>query len=89
MKHLSSLFERYQKILIPPQASVEKRTAEIICEITPLQVTQKQVAYNVGTKTLSLQVPSIIKSELQHHKVAILKQLEQELGVKNCPKVLL
>ena len=89
MKKLSLLFERYQKILVPPQASVEKRTAEIICEITPLQVTAAQVHYSVGTKTISLQVPSVLKSELQRHKTAILGRLEQEMGVKNCPKTIL
>lgn len=89
MKKISSLFERYQKILVPPQASVEKRVAEIICETTPLTIRPDQVFYSVGSKTISLQVPSVLKSELQHYKGAILQQLETEMGVKNSPKVML
>lgn len=89
MKKLGSLFERYQKILVPPQASVEKRVAEIITEITPFTVEQKQVTYSVANKTVSLQVPSILKSELQHHKEEILQRLTTEMGVKNSPKIIL
>lgn len=89
MKKLGSLFERYQKILIPPQASVEKRVAEIICEITPLQIKAEQVKYTVSNKTISLQVPSVLKSELQHQKTAILDRLVSEMGVQNAPKVIL
>lgn len=89
MKHLGSLFDRYRKILVPPQASVEKRVAEIICEITPLTITKEQVSYSVGSKTIVLKVPSILKSELQHHKTAILGRLESEMGIKNSPKVIL
>jgi hypothetical protein len=89
MKKLSSLFERYQKLLVPPQASVEKRVAEIICEITPLQIKPEQVSYSVGSKTISLKVPSILKSELQHHKATILTRLESEMGIKNSPKTIL
>ena len=89
MKHVGSLFENFQKRFTPPQASVEKRVAEIVCEMTPLTITQEQVSYSVGSKTISLKVPSILKSELQHHKTAILGRLQEEMGVKNAPKVLL
>ncbi len=89
MKHLGSLFARYQKILVPPQASVEKRVAEIVCEITPFEITKEQVSYSVGNKTIALKVPSVLKSELQHHKTAILSRLEGEMGIKNAPKVIL
>lgn len=89
MKHLSSLFDRYRKVLVPPQATVEKRVAELVCEITPFSITAEQVAYSVPTKTISLKVPSILKSELQHHKTAILGRLEGEMGKQNAPKVIL
>lgn len=89
LKKISSLFERYQKILIPPQASVEKRVAEILTEITPLTITADQVTYTVSSKTISLQVPSILKSEIQHHKAAVLERLVGEMGVKNAPKTIL
>jgi len=89
MKHVSSLLESFQKRFTPPQASVEKRVSEIICELTPLTVTPEQISYSVGSKTVSLKVPSILKSELQHHKTAILGRLETEMGIKNSPKVIL
>jgi len=86
MKHVGTLFERYRRLLVPPQASVEKRVAEIICEITPLTVNSDQISYSVGSKTISLKLPSILKSELEHHKTAILGRLEAEMGIKNSPK---
>ena len=89
MKHVSSLLASFQKRFTPPQASVEKRVAEIICEITPLQIKPEQVKYTVSNKTISLQVPSVLKSELQHQKTAILDRLVSEMGVKNAPKVIL
>ena len=89
MKHVSSLLENFQKRFTPPQASVEKRVAEIICEITPLTIKPEQVSYSVGSKIISLKVPSIIKSELQHHKATILGRLESEMGIKNSPKTIL
>lgn len=89
MKHVGSLFESFQKRFKPPQASVEKRVAEIICEITPLIITADQVSYSVGSKTITFKLPSILKSELQHHKPAILDRLQAEMGVINAPKVIL
>jgi len=89
MKHVGSLFENFQKRFTPPQASVEKRVAEIICEITPLTIKPEQVKYSVGTKTISLQVPSVLKSELQHQKTAILDRLVGEMGIKNAPKTII
>lgn len=89
LKKIDSLLANFQKRFTPPQASVEKRVAEIICEITPLQIKPEQVKYSVGTKTISLQVPSVLKSELQHQKTAILDRLVGEMGVKNAPKNIL
>ena len=89
MKHVGSLFENFQKRFVPPQASVEKRVAEIICEITPLIITAEQVTYAVTSRTVSLKIPSILKSELQHQKTAILDRLVSEMGVKNAPKNIL
>jgi len=87
-KHLSTILEKFQKRFTPPQASVEKRVAELICELTPLTVTADQITYSVPSRTISIQVPSILKSELQHHKTAILGRLEKEMGVTNCPKTI-
>ena len=89
MKPLGSLFTRYQALLVPPQASVEKRVAAIICELTPLTITSAQITYSVASRTITLKVPSIIKSELQHYKMLILERLQQEMGAKNAPTTIL
>ena len=89
MKHVGSLFENFQKRFKPPQASVEKRVAEIICEITPLTITPEQVSYTIASRTISLKIPSILKSELQNQKTAILDRLVSEMGVKNAPRTIL
>ena len=88
-KHLSTILEKFQKRFTPPQASVQRRVAELICELTPLKVTSEQITYSVASKTITLKLPSILKSELQHHKPAILQRLEQEMGIKNAPKTIL
>jgi len=88
MKHVGSLFENFKKRFTPPQASVEKRVSELICELTPLTIKPEQIKYSVGSKTISLQVPSVLKSELQHYMKNILQRLESEMGRQNCPKTI-
>lgn len=89
MKSVGDLFEKYKTRFKAPQASVEKACAEAINEVTGFKVTQAQVTYTVATKTISLQVPSVLKSELKFHHAAIMERLERELGRDGCPKVIL
>ncbi|MEY3783910.1 MAG: hypothetical protein RLZZ230_232 [Candidatus Parcubacteria bacterium] len=89
MKQIGDLFERYRTRIKAPQASVEKVCVEVINEVTGYSVTLKQVTYTVSTRTLSIQVPSILKSELKFHYSEILRILKTRLGADGSPKVIL
>lgn len=82
---LGNLLERYKRILVPPQASVEKEAIAVIKEVTNITLTTTQVSYTVGTRTLAIVAPSLIRSELKTHHGAIMKELQHRLGVKNAP----
>lgn len=89
MKRVGDLFDRYTTRFKAPQASVEKECIAVIKQVTGFELTSSQVSYTVSTKTISLRVPSILKSELQFHHQVILQELENRLGKDGCPKVLL
>ncbi len=89
MKRLGDLFEKYRSRLKAPQASVEKACVEVIYEVTGFELKVEQVSYTVSTRTISLQVPSILKSELRFHHKSILDKLDEKLGKEGSPKVIL
>jgi UDP-2,3-diacylglucosamine pyrophosphatase LpxH len=88
MKRMGDLFEKYKTRFKAPQASVEKECIAVIKELTGFELTTTQVVYTVTTRTISLRVPSILKSELRFHQQAILAELENRLGKGGCPTVL-
>ena len=80
MKRVGDLFEKYRLKIKAPQASVEKACVEVVKEVTGFDIKPDQVTYTVSTETLSLQVPSVLKSELRFYNKEILKKLSC------CPK---
>ena len=86
---LSSCYQHYKRTLKPPQASVEKEVIVVVADVTGITLKSEQLTYTPATKTIALQVPSIIKTELRKHQAAILKQLQHNLGAENAPKVVL
>lgn len=89
MKRIGDFFEKYRSRFRAPQASVEKACAEVILEVTGFEVTVEQITYTVNTRTVSLQIPSILKSELKFHHESILKKLTDQLGREGAPKTIL
>lgn len=89
MTRVGDLFLKYQTTLQAPQASVEKACVVAIKEVAGFVVSQDCVTYTVATRTISLRVPSVLKSELQFYTEKILARLEQELGAKSVPKTVL
>jgi hypothetical protein len=85
MKRLGDLFERYRTRIKAPQASVEKECLVIIKELTQFDLQLSQVEYTVSTRTLSLRVPSILRTEILLKKSEILEKLKAHLGADNCP----
>lgn len=86
MKRVGDLFESYKTRFKAPQATVEKTFVVVTKEVTGFTLTESQVSYTVSNRTISLGVPSILKSELSFHYEAILQQLERKLGKDGCPK---
>jgi hypothetical protein len=86
---LGNLLERYKKILKPPQASVEKEAILVIKELTSITVHSHQISYTVGSRTLVIKTPSIIRSELKSHHPAIIKELQGRLGAQNAPTTII
>ncbi|MBP6881088.1 MAG: hypothetical protein KBC35_00465 [Candidatus Pacebacteria bacterium] len=89
MKRVGDIFDKYKIRFKAPQASVEKECIAVIKEVSGFDIKSNQVAYTVSTRTISLRVPSILKSELRFHQNAILQELENRLGKDGCPKALL
>lgn len=79
---MGELFEKYRLHIKAPQATVEKACAQAIQEVTGFAVKPDQITYTVSTKTLSVQLPSVLKSELRFQQEEILRVMERELGEK-------
>ncbi len=88
MKKVGDLFEKYRKLIKPPQASVEKVCVAVIAEVFKYPISIDQMTYVVSTRTLSVRIPSLLKSELKFHYSEILKILEERLGKDTTPKII-
>lgn len=89
MKSVGDLFEKYRKHFKAPQATVEKACAKVIKKVSGFDVSPENITYTVSTHTISLQVPSVLKSELRFYNEKILQQLQQDLGETGAPKLIL
>lgn len=86
---VGDLFEKYRKLLKPPQASVEKECLEAIKEVTGFDLSDYKITYTVSTRTISISAPSVLKTEIKFSQEKILSQLKNSLGETNCPKVII
>jgi len=89
MKPVGDLFDKYRTLFKAPQATVEKEFLIVVTEVTGYKLALGQISYTVSTRTISLRVPSIMKSELKFHYSKILQTLENRLGVDGSPKVII
>ncbi len=88
MKQIGDLFEKYRIKFKAPQGSVENEAIVVIETCTGFLLKKEQVVYTVSTKTLSLQIPSILKSEIFFKREQILSELQKNLGSDHTPQVL-
>lgn len=89
MKKVGDLFEKYKIHFKAPQATVEKACSEAIFKVTGFKVSSDLITYTVSTKTLSMQIPSVLKSELRFHYQSIFKELKNILGETGSPETIL
>jgi len=86
---VKDLFEKYKKILQPPQKTVELESIRVIGEVSNIKLLEQQVGYTVSTRTLAIKAPSLLKQEVKIHNKEILEELKNRLGEKNSPKHIL
>lgn len=86
---LSTLFEKYKKILKAPQGSVVSSFCELVFELMTIEIEKTSVTYNVHTRVLHLKVSGPLKSEIKIRKNELLSHLKGRLGEQNAPKEIL
>ena len=89
MKKLGDLFTKYKEGFKAPQKSVEREFIAVVKEVTGFELQPEQVSYTVSTKTISLHLPSLLKSELKFKQAEILEKLTDRLEKKSCPQFVL
>lgn len=86
---IGNLLSKYRSNLQPPQASIEKAYIKAVDEVLGLSLTSNQVSYTVATKTIFIQAPSIIKTEIKRKQPQILSALEKHLPNNSKPETVL
>lgn len=82
---LSTLFEKYKKILRAPQGTVIESFQDIVRELFKIDIPKSKIKYTVYSKTLSVAVRGPLKSEIQLHKQEIINHLKGRLGEQSAP----
>ncbi len=88
LTHVTTLFERYKKLLKPPQQTVQNVMAEVIFDVTGHKILVTSIQYTVATKTLSLKISSLLKQEILKHHEELLAHAKGRLGEQNAPRIL-
>ncbi len=83
---LSSLFDKYKKVLVAPEASVVNAFLEVVEDLFSVQLPRTRVKYNPSTRLLSVNGLGPLKSELRMREKEVLTHLRGRLGEKNAPK---
>lgn len=89
MKTLGSILEVYKNKIKPPQASVEKVCIDIIAIEVGFQLEPTVITYIPSTRTIKLNIPSLVKQEIKLKESSILQKLSTKLGKESCPKIIL
>jgi hypothetical protein len=82
---LSSLFEKYTKLLKAPQGVVVDAFREVVQDVLNLDIPKEKITYTVRSRTLSVAVFGPRKSEIQLHKREIISHLKGRLGEQSAP----
>lgn len=89
LKKVSSLFDKYKKSLIAPEASVVNVFVEVVEDLLGTNCPKERVRYNPSTKTLSFSGAGVIRGECKVHEMEIITHLRGRLGDKSAPKFIL
>lgn len=87
---VSNLFEKYKRVLRAPQKTVITEFVTAVRSILgEVPLSERQCAYAPRTRTLTLTVPGMLKTEILLQKREILKKMSATLGEKNAPHEIL
>lgn len=86
---LSTLFEKYAKTLKAPQGIVVDCFREVIEELMQYPIAKEKITYVVYSKTLKINAPGPIKSEIQLRKKEIIAHMKGRIGEQSAPKEIL
>ena len=89
MKQIGSLFAKYQKNLRPPQATVEREAVRIIKQVTGISLKDEQLSYSTGSRTLKINAPAVLRTEVVRMKGEVLGELKRSLGASSTPTSIL
>lgn len=82
---LSSLFDKYKKILKAPEASVVAAFLEVVEDMFAVRMSAKKISYNPSTRLLSVHGLGALKSEIRMREKEVLAHLRGRLGEKSAP----
>lgn len=83
---VSSLFDKYKKTLVAPEASVVSAFLEVVEDLFSVKLSREKVRYNPTSRTLSLRGLGALRSEVKIREGEILNHLRGRLGDKGSPK---
>ncbi len=86
---VSNLFSKYKNLLRAPQGSVITAFIEVVEDIFHTTLKKEHCSYSPQTKTLSVKVSGMIKTEIILKKKNILQGMAEKLGDTNIPKEIL
>lgn len=86
---ISDLFKKYRDTLSAPQGVVVNAFIVVIEERFGVALRKDQCTYSVASKTLTVRISGMVKTEILLQKQSILKKLVEILGAKSAPKEIL
>lgn len=86
---LGSLFATLRERFVAPQQTVIDAAVVVVSELLEYEIKPEHCSYTVSSRTLSFQVPSLLKHEIKKREVEILERLVAILGVKGAPRQIL
>jgi hypothetical protein len=87
--HVKDLFAKYAASLKAPQKTVIQAFIQAVSDVVGHTLTASQCTYSVNTRTITLAVSGIIKTEILFKKQQILTRLTTTLGERSAPKEIL
>lgn len=85
LKKVSSLFDKYKKTLVAPEASVVVAFLEVVEDLFSVRLNKEKVRYDPISRTLSLRGLGALRSEVKIREGEILNHLKGRLGERGSP----